>query len=183
MASEFQTRKLIRRFGLLDTDHRGRVELADYLRIAERLRCSLELEDGHPGVLRLRKAYERLWGEVLGADGELGLEAFIAAMDEGAVTDPAGFDKAAQEVWERLFDLCDQNGDDEIGLPLVRLLLRAHGLVEPQIDVALGHIVPDGRALSRERFGVLCREFFTGDDREASGNWLFGDPRPLLAGL
>lgn len=183
MASEFQTRKLIRRFGLLDTDHRGRVELADYLRIAERLRCSLELDDADPGVVRLREAYRKLWSEVLKGDGELDLGSFITAMDAGEVTDPARFDRVAQEVGEGLFDLCDRNGDDEIAVPLVRLLLRAHGLVEPQIDVALKHIAPGGRALTRERFGVLSREFFSGEDLDAAGNWLFGDPRPLLAGL
>ncbi|MEV0645302.1 hypothetical protein AB0I28_08550 [Phytomonospora sp. NPDC050363] len=180
MASEFQTRKLIRRFGLLDSYHAGHVEPSDYLRIAERLRCSFELEDGDPRVTTLRGAYERLWHDVHGDTAKVSLEEFVDANGK-AVTGAA--EATYRPVWESLFALCDQNADGELELPQLRLLLRAHGLVEPQIDAALAHIVPRGPGLSREAFGKVCGEYFAGEDLEAAGNWLFGDPRPLTVGL
>lgn len=184
MASEFQTRKLIRRFGLLDADHAGHVEAADYLRIAERLRCAFELPDDDERVTALRDAYQRLWHDVHG-DGtaKVTLEEFVTANDKALIAGAATFDATVRPVWEALFALADLDGDGRLDAPELSSLLRAHGLVEPQIDAAVEHLAHHGRGVSREDFGVVCREYFTGEDFDARGNWLFGDPLPLTAGL
>ena len=179
MASEFQTRKLIRRFGLLDDDHGGHVELVDYLRIAERLRCAFGLADDDPRVGGLRAAYETLWKAVHADRSRVSLEEFVVAWATGT----EDFDGMLGPVWEKVFDLADEDADGRLDVPELRTVLRAHGLPEPQVEAALRHIAPGGNGLSREEFGRLCRDYFAGDDFDAAGNWLFGDPQPLTAGL
>lgn len=184
MASEFQTRKLIRRFGLLDADHAGHVELADYLRIADRLRCSFELAADDARVVALKDAYERLWHDVHGeGTAKVTLEDFVAANDKALISGGATFDATVRPVYERLFALSDLDGDGRLDAPELSSLLRAHGLVEPQVETAVAHVAHHGQGISREDFGRVCREYFTGEDFEAAGNWLFGDPRPLTVGL
>lgn len=178
--SQFQRRKLLRRFDTLDVNDSGRLELGDYLRITSRLGRSFPVPAGDDRMVALVAAYRRLWRELLAqgdtdGDRRVDAEEFVTLMGEGLIDDPEGFDTMLLPTITAVFDLCDLDGDGRVDGDELRLLLHGYGVPPVAVASAVGQVIPDGTALDREAFVAVMRQFYCGDDPDQPGARLFGE--------
>ena len=185
MITDFQRRKLARRFETLDVNGSGTLRLSDYLRIASRLSQAFGLSADDDRVTALTTAYRRMWwtlmtdGDVNG-DRRVDPEEFAAAIAKGLIAQPENFDVMLRPTMEAVFDAADVNGDGRMDGAELRAMLGAYGVPEEAMDAAVAHVVPEG-GLDREGFVEANREYYVGDDPAAPGAWLFGDAEALVA--
>jgi len=178
--NDVQLRKLHKRFGLLDFDGNGYIELADYRNLGRRFQPAFGLSPDSPAAKAAVDTYTELFRRLHRAgdtdgDGRIDEEEFVASMARGLIERPDGFDRGMVPVLEVIMDVCDRDGDAEISRDEFARLLRVYATPEPDIGLALKNLawdLPGG--MSRTAFIRATREFYCSPDPAAPGNWFFG---------
>lgn len=182
--TSLQDLKLDRAFAHLDVDGDGQIEREDVLALGARLLIGFGEAPTSPKGKDVLAALDVLWDELLdeldlGRDGRLTTDDFRDGMAE-AFVHGGRYDPVLGAAVDAVVRLCDRDDDGEIGRDELRTLHEAFGLGENATDVALSKLGLDGSGrISRAELQEAAREYYTGDDPEAPGNWLFG---PLDAG-
>ncbi|WP_084962301.1 EF-hand domain-containing protein [Thermoactinospora rubra] len=179
MAIDLREHKLDRAFGHLDVGGGGEIDREDLLGLGARLLVGFgesptsltgrRLVDGLDGIwAALTRALDR------DADARLTAADFRAGMTAAFVAGEL-FQPVFHPAAEAVADLCDHDRDGRVGPREFRVMLSAFGVAYDEVDEAFDR-------LDRDRDGTLtvselvaaAREYYTGDDPHAAGNWLFG---------
>ncbi len=184
MLTEFQKRKLARRFHLFDHKRTGRVRWADFERVLQNV---LDISDWADDSAQ-REAFwlqgRTGWQMLVAAadsnfDSEVDLEEWYAFYETFIY--PEGGDDGAVPGWlaklcDMSFTIMDSNGDDLISMDEYRALALAHHMPSEGLSEQFGRIDTnsDGH-ISRDEWRRLNEEFYLGRDPMAASAWLWGD--------
>jgi hypothetical protein len=173
MASEFQRRKVAGVFDAMDVDGRGFLTEQDFAALAARWTTLRGLTPGSDPYTRLRAVMLGWWASLSSAavDGDRAtLDDVMVVVDQlPTMTD------AVTATAEAMFGAIDENADGRISRAEYRQLIEAWTGQETDTDeiFSLLDLDADGH-LSREEFRRLWTQFWTGDDPDSPGTWVFG---------
>ncbi|WP_407840702.1 EF-hand domain-containing protein [Streptomyces sp. DSM 116496] len=172
------TRKMHYMFTLLDADQDGFLGEDDLAAVADRM---ADVFPGRPDRIRaLRDALHRLWEDHLAhvdlGGGRLDLKAFEQGIRRSVAASPVTLLEtlhAGASAWIALTGVED---DGLIGLDEYLRLSQAIGGVPAQrMEEAFRRLDRDGDGtLDPAEIGAAVVEFFTSEDPDAPGNWLYG---------
>ncbi len=171
--------KLDRAFDHIDAAGRGVVDREDLLGLGARILVGFGESPTSVTGSALVDGFDRVWAELsaaLGRDEDVDMSredfalGMTAAFVKGDRYDPV-FGPAAAAV----AGLCDRGGDGYAGPEEFRTLLAAFGTGHDDADAAFDRLDTTGRGvLTVDELVRAARDFYTGEDPEAPGNWLFG---------
>jgi Ca2+-binding EF-hand superfamily protein len=177
--TSLQDLKLDRAFAHLDVDGDGQIERDDVLALGARLLIGFAEAPTSPKGKDLVAGLDSLWDALLdeldlGRDGRLTTDDFRDGM-AGAFVHGGRYDPVLGAAVDAVVRLCDTDDDGEVGRPELRALHEAFGLDEGATAVASARLGLDGSGrIATAELSEAAREFYTSDDPEAAGNWLFG---------
>jgi Ca2+-binding EF-hand superfamily protein len=177
--STLQDLKLDRAFAHLDVDGDGHIERDDVLALGARLLIGFGEAPTSAKGKDLVAALDALWDGLadeldLGRDGRLTTDDFRDGM-AGAFVHGGCYDPLLGPVVDAVARLCDTDDDGRIGLADLRTLHEAFGVDEGAAEPALARLDLDGSGrITTAELAEAAREYYTSDDPEALGNWLFG---------
>jgi Ca2+-binding EF-hand superfamily protein len=179
MLSDALRDRLITVLGVWDADRDGAIEESDYAVAAGRLAGLSGLKPGSA-------EYERLHGQLVNGgwqllrqfdsngDGRVSIEEALEGFD-GLHADQQRYREVIIEPSYSAFDLIDTDHDGRITAEEYRAYLIAMSVDEATAATAFEHLDLNGDGfLSREEFVQLTDEFYTSDDPDAAGGWLYG---------
>ncbi|MET9340933.1 EF-hand domain-containing protein [Nonomuraea sp. NPDC003804] len=179
MSTELRKHKLDRAFTHIDVDGRGQIERDDLLGLGARLLVGFGESPTSVVGDRLVRSFDAIWSALtaeLGRDNDAWISnaEFHAGMT-GAFVEGDMFEPVFRPAATAVAELCDGDHDGRIGVAEFRVLLSAFGTAYDDVDEAFDR-------LDRDRDGELglaelveaVRQYYTGDDPHAVGNWLFG---------
>ena len=177
--TSLQDLKLNRAFAHLDVDGDGQIEREDVLALGARLLIGFGEAPTSAKGKDLLASLDGLWDALLdeldlGRDGRLTTDDFRDGM-AGAFVHGGRYDPVLGPVVDAVVRLCDRDDDGEVGVDDLRTLHEAFGLDEGDAAVALARLDLDGSGrVTTAELSEAARDFYTSDDPEALGNWLFG---------
>ncbi|MFE5536384.1 EF-hand domain-containing protein [Streptomyces sp. NPDC056492] len=185
MATEVQTSvlstKLLRMHKMLDTNGNGEVSEADLTALPSVLAPAFGQPADGPKAERLRKALAAIWtrhlaGMDLNGNGEIDPEEYERGIRQSITTDRLGIVTDSIEVAAALLGLCDTNGNGLVDRDEYRTIMNTlFGLSSDVSDAAFARLDRNGDGvLEPQEFQAAVADYFTSEDPEASGNWLFG---------
>ncbi|MGI8329138.1 EF-hand domain-containing protein [Actinomadura scrupuli] len=177
MAMRVLDRKLERAFAQLDVDGDGRIERDDVLCLGSRLLVGLGEPPTTTKGRRVLDHLDAFWNALVqetGSGGKISAAEFHAGMT-AAFIDGDRFEQVFRPAAQAVAALCDTDGDGSIGPGGFRAMQQAFGTSAEDADAAFERLDRDGsQTLTVDELVEAAREFYTGDDPEAAGNWLFG---------
>ena len=184
MLSDFQKRKLARRFQLFDRRRKGRIRWQDFEAVLESV---LEISDWANDAEQRNAFYMQGrtgWQLLVAAadvnfDGEVDLEewyAFYAGFIYPKSGRPGLVPDWLASLSDLSFSVMDTNNDDEISLAEYQALAQAHGMPLDGLADQFGRIDTnsDGK-ISRREWKQLNDDYYLGDDPLSASAWLWGD--------
>ncbi|SEG85307.1 EF-hand domain pair [Nonomuraea solani] len=179
MAIDLLNHKLDRAFDHIDASGNGVVEREDLLGLGARILVGFGESPTSVTGASLVDGFDGIWSTLskeLERDGDTGIvrpdfrRAMTAAFVTGEHYEPV-FRPATVAVAE----LCDGDGDGEIGPGEFRTMLCAFGVAYDDVDEAFDRLDRAGKgALSVAELVSAAADFYRSDDPNATGNWLFG---------
>ncbi|WP_283136609.1 EF-hand domain-containing protein [Rhizohabitans arisaemae] len=167
MASGFQRRKIAGVFDAMDVDGDGFLQEADFIALAKRW----------AGTGRPRMAAVMLgWWPVLLAASDLDRDGKVTLDEVLRVVDGLGeMPEAVVGTATAMFEAVDEDGDGSISVGEYRRLIETWSGRPVDTDEVFPLLDLDGDGhLSAEEFTRLWTEFWSGDDPDAPGTWVFG---------
>jgi Ca2+-binding EF-hand superfamily protein len=180
MLSELKKRKLTAFFKTFDADGNGYIEKSDIEQIVHNLTAIRNEATGSPTHQFLHKKYMSDWEGLLQAtdtngDGKISLDEWFTFHDQQLQAETPYWKAGEKTSIQFLFELIDLNSDGEIGVEEYALFLKAyHVQASAQEIFAKLDLNGDGH-ISLHEFVTLCDQFYTSDEAQSQGNWLFGN--------
>jgi Ca2+-binding EF-hand superfamily protein len=177
--TSLQDLKLDRAFTHLDVDGDGQIEREDVLALGARLLIGFgeapTSAKGKDVIETLDGLWDALLDELdLGRDGRVTTDDFRDGM-AAAFVHGGQYDPVLGPTVDAVARLCDTDDDGEVGLDELRTLHDAFGLDAGEAEVALAKLDLNGSGrITVAELSEAAREYYTSDDPEALGNWLFG---------
>jgi Ca2+-binding EF-hand superfamily protein len=184
--SDFQRRKLLHKFKLLDIDQNGLIEFQDFQHVIDVLAEQRGWGTGDAQFERLTASNRDLWMALqsfcdVGEDGSIApeqwLEYHAQAFHHASEFDQLvpGFETTLDAFTAFVGELLDSDGDGLVREEDYLSLAKAHSIEEGQAKKTFSGIDKnqDG-ALSLDELSALVRQFYLSDDANAPGNELFG---------
>jgi hypothetical protein len=178
--SDLRREKWAREVARWDVDRDGFVERSDFERAAERLSQLAGVEPGGRDADRIAGSYRRVWDTFWApadrdGDGRVA-EAEYQAASEWLEQQPRHeMEAIARPVIAGLFDAIDVDGDALINKDEYQAFLDAQHSGPERIDEIWPRLDADGDGrLSRDEFVALLFDYYSSDDPEAAGNFVFG---------
>jgi Ca2+-binding EF-hand superfamily protein len=177
--TSLQDLKLNRAFAHLDVDGDGQIEREDVLALGARLLIGFgeapTSTKGRDLIASLDGLWDTLLAELdLGREGRLTTDDFRDGM-AGAFVHGGDYEPVLGAAVGAVARLCDTDDDGEVGLDDLRTLHDAFGLDEGAAIVALARLDLNGSGrITTAELSEAAREFYTSEDADALGNWLFG---------
>ncbi|SEL17646.1 EF-hand domain-containing protein [Nonomuraea pusilla] len=179
MAIDLLNHKLDRAFDHIDANGRGLVAREDLLGLGARILVGFGESPTSVTGKSLVESFDGIWSALTGVlghdvDASLTRDEFREGMAAAFVTG-GHYEPVFRPATVAVAELCDGDGDGRIGRPEFRTMLTAFGTAYDDVDAAFDRLDRTGRGtLGVEDLVVAAREFYGGDDPNASGNWLFG---------
>lgn len=179
MISNVKRAKLTHYFNVSKRPDEEVVTKEDYLMAAERVIQVLAIPNDSEAAQTLRASYARYWDALADAhnddDDAVTLEEWIAHFDHLA-QDPVQWDAIAGSRGEAIMRLFDSDHDQRISKDEFHTFFNAAGFPESEYALAFEKLdrIGDGH-LTLDELRMAGTEFFTSDDPDARGNWLYGD--------
>ena len=174
MATDVIERKIANLARICDLNNDGVIERSDFEMWINRLALIRGWEKRSEGYERLASillgTFEGVRKAACAEDGRVDIPTMsrLLAASQNLLTAPHRWGEA-------LFQLIDADGDGVIGLEDYRNLLATLYIRAEVADEAFARLDVDGDGrLSRDEFHLLHVEFFTSNDPEAPGSWLWG---------
>lgn len=184
--SEFQRRKIMHRFELLDIDKNGTIEFVDFQRVVVGLAQARDYQPGDASYNQLLETNRDLW---------TALQKYADADDDGSITPEEwlayhteallqardfrelipGFETTIEAFTSFIHHLLDADGDGKVTEEDYLELSRAQGIDDVESLRIFDGIDKDrDGTLTLDEVSDLVREFYLSDDPEAVGNAFFG---------
>lgn len=180
MLSELKKRKLTAFFKTFDSDNNGYIEQSDIEVIVNNLTAIRHEAIGSPTHQFLHDKYMADWQGLLQAtdtngDGKISLEEWFVFHDLQLQAEVPYWRAGEKTSVQFLFELIDMDGNGEIGADEYALFLKAYHVTHGAYTIfARLDLNGDGH-ISMSEFTNACEQFYTSDDENAVGNWLFGE--------
>ncbi|GGZ93443.1 EF-hand domain-containing protein [Streptomyces subrutilus] len=175
-------RKLDRAFAMLDVDGDGNLREEDLLVLGNRLAAAFDLSGDATKIARLRGAFTQLWIHDLSTmdsdqDGVLDRAEFVAGMRKAAANDREGILQRLSVMVDAWMDIADTDGNGLIDEDEFQTMyIKSLGTSPQDLKVAFARLDVDGDGnLGRDEIRRATEEFYTSEDPQAPGNWLFGN--------
>ncbi|KUL43830.1 hypothetical protein ADL22_13185 [Streptomyces sp. NRRL F-4489] len=174
-------RKLLRAFAMLDTDGDGGLVEADLMVLAERLAGAFDMTGESAKIQRLKDAFRALWAMDLSpmdtdGNGYVDRQEFLTGMRKAATNDREGHLERLGLMVDAWMDICDTDGNGVIDEgEFLTMYTKTLGAAPDDLRTAFAKLDLDGNGvLDREEIRKATEEYYTSDDPQAPGNWLFG---------
>lgn len=168
-------------FGHGDQNGDGVLEPADALALAARIIAYLGEPFNSPKAQALLNAFETFWAHVSeqfdsDSDGQISPAEWRAGLTRGFAEDIAGYEAGFKPLAQATFDICDRDGNGKVYPKEFAAFHKAFGMSPHQSQIAFDKLDTNGNGyLEVEELLTAWQEYYTSDDPEAGGNWLFGD--------
>ncbi|MDR8413940.1 EF-hand domain-containing protein [Nonomuraea sp. 3-1Str] len=179
MAIDLLNHKLDRAFDHIDAGGAGSVEREDLLGLGARVLVGFGESPTSVTGSGLVDGFDAIWAalaDALGRDREsrLSREDFREGM-RGAFVSGDRYEPVFRPATVAVAALCDPDGDGLVGRREFRTMLGAFGTAYDDVDVAFDRLDRTGRGtLTVDELVAAARQYYTGEDPGAAGNWLFG---------
>ncbi len=175
MPSELQRRKVAQVFPAMDADGDGLLEQSDFEALTARWTANRGLAPDSEARVRLT-AIMMGWWDTLLAVSDLDRDDKVTIDEVLLVVDQLGDQlDAVTATASTMFDAIDENGDGAISAAEYRQLIETWSGKPTDTDEVFPLLDRDhDGSLSRDEFVELWTEFWSGDDPEAPGTWVFG---------
>lgn len=178
--SDFRRKKLLHVFNVFfDVNHSGTIEKKDFELAIERIRKARGWKESDPKYSETREILLKVWDGLrqkadANQDGQVSHEEWVSMWNDYA-NNP---DKALD--WQNrymnfMFDLEDSSGDGTIDEAEFKSLCVSYGL-SPESSVEAYNKFTSNKTveITREVFADLWKQFFSSEDPNAPGNYIFG---------
>ncbi|MEO5875149.1 MAG: EF-hand domain-containing protein [Streptosporangiaceae bacterium] len=177
--TELQDRKLDRAFDHLDADRDDVIARDDLVGLGARVLLGFGEPPTSVRGRTLLDNFDQMWAALLArldldGDHRISREEFRRGM-AAAFIDGPDYEPAFRPAAQALARMCDIDGDGMVDPGEFRILQTAYGTAEGDIAMAFNALDTDrdGR-VSVAELVAAAQDYYTGDDPEAGGNWLFG---------
>ena len=168
-------------FGHGDQNGDGVIERADVLALAGRIIAYLDEPFNSPKSHALLDAFENFWINMQSQldanhDGQITPDEWRTGLREAFARAPRDFNEGFRPLAAALFAICDRNNDGDVSPAEFSGFHKAFGMSEHQSAVAFEHLDRDrSGSLSVDELLKAWQEYYTSEDPDAGGNWLYGD--------
>ncbi|HZE30598.1 MAG TPA: EF-hand domain-containing protein [Actinoallomurus sp.] len=171
MASEFQRRKIAGVFTAMDVDGDGLLRESDFAALTARWTAIRGVGD-HTRLTAIMMG----WWEALRAASDLDGDEKVTLDEVLVLSDRLGeMSGAVRDTAEAMFEAIDENADGRISAEEYNRLIEGWNGRPTDTDEVFPLLDLDGDGhISQEGFVRLWTEFWSGDDPEAPGTWVFG---------
>jgi len=179
VAIDLLNHKLDRAFDHIDAGGEGVVEREDLLGLGARILVGFGESPTSVTGASLVDSFDGIWAALaraLGRDEDLDMtrEDFRKGMTT-AFVEGGQYDAVFRPAAVAVARLCDGDGDGRVGPGEFRTMLAAFGTAYDDVDEAFDRLDRSGRGeLTVDDLVQAAREFYAGEDPNATGNWLFG---------
>lgn len=178
-ATSILSRKLQHMFRLLDSDHDGYVAAQDISARAEALAAPFAAQPDK--VETLKESMHHVWDEYLqqmdaDGDGKLTSDEYERGIRTAIDRDFDGLVDSLHNSAAAWYDMFDADREGHLSFDEYTKLAQGMGGVVPQgKEKAFGRLDHDSDgSLRAEEARTAVVEFWTSEDPEADGNWLYG---------
>ncbi|MEV0992621.1 EF-hand domain-containing protein [Streptomyces sp. NPDC049949] len=184
-ADDFVSVKTRHYFNLLDADGDGVLTEADHVLMGQRAAKELSYAPGSAQEQKLVDCYRSTWQTVqlphADAQGQVHLDAFLAAI-QGLFAQPEVFRQVCGTLIDTVMSVADANGDGEIDPAEYAsfILAQSPKMSRMEVEESFSRLDRDGNGvISKSELEEATVEYFTSNDPELAGNWLYGRPPAL----
>ncbi|MEV0648947.1 EF-hand domain-containing protein [Phytomonospora sp. NPDC050363] len=179
MLSDFQQRKVDRCFRHFDINGDGFIDVRDGGKLAQAFINGLGPTDPIVQTVVHERVdlYYRQLAKAIDADkdGRISGEEFRHVFDTTILTAPEGYERYLRPLVDVVFSCCDADGDGKIDRREFLSMQTLLGTEDEDAREAFKRLDSDGDGrISRGEFTAAAREYYTGDERDSAGSWLFG---------
>jgi Ca2+-binding EF-hand superfamily protein len=180
--SEFQETKHVRWFELMDKNRDGALNREDWDLLGKNF-CAItgvsSLSDGYSTILDIFSAQWRAICQLqnVADDGEIELLDFLQFSDQVLVSsNEEEYDLRMLPYLRSVFESFDQNSDGLWSLSEWGQAYAVWGLQPYRADLAFQHLDKNADGYTEfDEFYQAVKDYQRSDNRDDSGNWLFGD--------
>ncbi|XP_023951245.1 calexcitin-2-like [Bicyclus anynana] len=178
MVSDFKRKKLMFLFKIFfDSDGNGSITKKDFELSIERLAKAKGWEPGDEKYKIAEKTMLEIWEGMLykadvNKDGEISADEWVALWEESSKDSP--FDWQAYYA-KSIFHLQDSSNDGAIDKEEFVSVHGSFGLPKDQTSEAFDKLACGKDKVSWEDFQQRWEEFFTSENADAPGNYIFGN--------
>ncbi|MEN9610375.1 MAG: hypothetical protein RLZZ628_1189 [Bacteroidota bacterium] len=178
MPSQFIQRKRALAFFFLDKSRDGYLKQSDFTSFAQGVAEGLGFEAGSDAYNKLTDTYSTIWNQFfkmldLEGDDQLTLLEYINGYDK-LIAIP-NFEGILAGVARTIFDAIDTNGNGTISPDEYAAFLSPNGFTKEEANAVFQKLDTNGNGvISRDEFAQHQLEYWTSEDVNATGNWVFG---------
>ncbi|NRQ39363.1 EF-hand domain-containing protein [Nonomuraea sp. NN258] len=180
MSIDLLNHKLDRAFDHIDANGNGVVEREDLLGLGARILVGFGESPTSVAGSNLVDSFDGIWSTLsrtLERDDEgvgLSRDDFRSGMTTAFIAGDR-YDPVFRPATVAVAELCDPDRDGRIKPGEFRTMLSAFGIAYDHVDEAFDRLDRHGRGtLTVDELVVAAWQFYSSDDPNAAGNWLFG---------
>ncbi|MEV0199901.1 EF-hand domain-containing protein [Nonomuraea sp. NPDC050691] len=179
VAIDLLNHKLDRAFDHIDAGGAGTVARGDLLGLGARVLVGFGESPTSVTGSGLVDGFDAIWAALADAlgrdhDARLSRDDFRDGMRAAFVSGDR-YEPVFRPATVSVAQVCDPDGDGLIGPREFRTMLSAFGTAYDDVDAAFDRLDRTGRGrLTVDGLVAAARQYYTGADPNAAGNWLFG---------
>ncbi|XP_014616369.1 PREDICTED: calexcitin-2 [Polistes canadensis] len=176
--SEFRKKKLLYVFNaFFDVNQSGAIDKKDFDLAVQRICNSRHWSADNPKTTQTKDTLLKIWEGLQqradsDQDGQISRDEWYSMWEDYA-KDPANAHDWQQTYMKFMFDLEDSSGDGSIDENEFSNVCHSHGVQETEARDAFKKMGV-GKEVTRDKFYELWKQYFTSDDPNAPGNFIFG---------
>jgi len=178
--SDFRRKKLLHVFNVFfDVNHSGTIEKKDFELAIERIRTTRGWQESDPKHKETRDILLKVWEGLqqkadANKDGQVSHEEWVSMWNEYA-KNPDNALEWQNRYMNFMFELEDSSGDGSIDESEFKSLCASYGLSSEDSAEAYNKFTSNKTVeITREVFAELWKQFFSSEDPDAPGNYIFG---------
>lgn len=176
MLTDFQKKKLTHRFYVFDIDKNGHIDREDFVVLPKRLAERRKWSETSAEFKHLAERCLGIWeglSKLAGSD-KITLEQFITFYD-AILASPEKFESMLKGATDTIFDTIDLDGNGTISVDEYEYFLESSRMTG-DANALFKKLNRSGTGfITKAEIIELMREFYYSEDRDAAGNWLFGE--------
>lgn len=180
MVSDFRKKKLLHVFHtFFDINKSGSIDKSDFDGAIERIAKLRGWAAGDAKYKEVQDALLKIWDALqqrgdADKDGEVSVDEWIALCDEYAQKGPSSAADWQTLYMKFIFQLEDASSDGAIDSEEFSTVYTSFGLTKDQSTAAFQKMAKGKTSVSWAEFQELWKEYFSSDDVDAPGNFIFG---------